>query len=64
MFPRLVADYAPVGVAGLILAALLAAIMSSVDSTLNSASTLITVDFVQPRGRISGRSNSRVWGAS
>lgn len=64
VFPRLVADYAPVGAAGLILAALLAAIMSSVDSTLNSASTLITVDFVQPRGRISGRSNSRVWGAS
>lgn len=48
VFPRLVADYAPVGVAGLILAALLAAIMSSVDSTLNSASTLIIVDFVQP----------------
>lgn len=49
VFPRLVADYAPVGVGGLILAGLLAAIMSSVDSALNSASTLITVDFVQPR---------------
>ncbi len=49
VFPRLLAEYAPVGIAGLVLAALLAAIMSSVDSALNSASTLITVDFVQPR---------------
>lgn len=49
VFPRLVAEYAPVGIAGLILAGLLAAIMSSVDSALNSASTLITLDFVAPR---------------
>jgi SSS family solute:Na+ symporter len=49
VFPRLVADFAPIGLSGLILAGLLAAIMSSVDSTLNSASTLIIVDFVQPR---------------
>jgi SSS family solute:Na+ symporter len=49
VFPRLLAEYAPVGVTGLVLAGLLAAIMSSVDSALNSASTLITVDFVQPR---------------
>ncbi|GAB3334939.1 sodium:solute symporter [Marilutibacter aestuarii] len=49
VFARLLAEYAPVGVAGLVLAGLLAAIMSSVDSALNSASTLVTVDFVQPR---------------
>ncbi len=49
VFPRLVAEYAPAGVAGLILAGLLAAIMSSVDSALNSSSTLMTLDFVQPR---------------
>lgn len=49
VFPRLLAEYAPAGVAGLVLAALLAAIMSSVDSALNSASTLITLDFVKPR---------------
>lgn len=49
VFPRLLAEYAPVGVAGLVMAGLLAAIMSSVDSALNSASTLITVDFIQPR---------------
>lgn len=49
VFPRLIAEYAPAGLAGLMLAGLMAAIMSSVDSTLNSASTLIMVDFVQPR---------------
>jgi len=49
VFPRLVAEYAPVGVAGLIIAGLMAAIMSSVDSALNSASTLITLDFIAPR---------------
>lgn len=49
VFPRLISEYAPVGVAGLILAGLLAAIMSSIDSALNSASTLITLDFVKPR---------------
>ena len=49
VFPRLVSEYAPIGVAGLILSGLLAAIMSSIDSALNSASTLITLDFVKPR---------------
>ncbi|WP_420464684.1 sodium:solute symporter family transporter [Panacagrimonas sp.] len=49
VFPALIAEYAPVGLAGLILAGLLAAIMSSIDSALNSASTLISVDFVLPR---------------
>lgn len=49
VFPRLIIEFAPAGLAGLMLAGLLAAIMSSVDSTLNSASTLLMVDFVQPR---------------
>lgn len=49
VFPRLIAEFAPAGLAGLMLAGLMAAIMSSVDSTLNSASTLVMVDFVKPR---------------
>ena len=49
VFPSLVATYAPAGLAGLILAGLLAAIMSSVDSALNSSSTLLTLDFIQSR---------------
>lgn len=49
VFARLLVAYVPIGLTGLILAGLLAAIMSSVDSALNSASTLITLDFIQPR---------------
>ena len=49
VFPRLIMEYAPAGLAGLLLAGLMAAIMSSVDSALNSASTLLMVDFVKPR---------------
>ena len=44
IYPTLMFDFLPVGVRGLIVAALLAAIMSSVDSTLNSASTIVTMD--------------------
>jgi len=48
VFPTLVTELLPIGVVGLVLAGLVAAIMSTIDSTLNAASTLITVDFVQP----------------
>lgn len=47
VFPTLIAELLPVGIRGLVLAALLAAIMSSLDSTLNSVSTLVTMDFVK-----------------
>lgn len=47
IFPTMMFDLLPVGLRGLIIAALVAAIMSSVDSTLNSASTLVTMDFVK-----------------
>lgn len=47
IFPTLIFDLLPAGLRGLIIAALVAAIMSSVDSTLNSASTLVTMDFVK-----------------
>lgn len=48
VFPTLVTDLLPVGVVGIVLAGLIAAIMSTIDSTLNSASTLITIDFIKP----------------
>ena len=51
VFPTLVATLLPVGLTGLVIAALLAAIMSSIDSTLNSASTLLTMDFLRPEKR-------------
>ena len=37
------------GLIGLVLAGLISAIMSSVDSTLNSSSTLVVVDFIKPK---------------
>lgn len=49
VFPTAVMNVLPVGLVGLVLAGLISAIMSSVDSTLNSASTLFVVDFVKTR---------------
>jgi SSS family solute:Na+ symporter len=46
-FPLLAFDMLPIGVRGLIGAALIAAAMSTIDSALNSASTLISMDFVR-----------------
>jgi solute:Na+ symporter, SSS family len=48
VFPTLVFDLLPVGVIGIVTGGFIAALMSQIDSTLNSASTLITMDFVQP----------------
>ncbi|MEM6317327.1 MAG: sodium:solute symporter [Bacteroidota bacterium] len=48
VFPFLVKNVLPVGVTGLVLAGLISAILSSVDSALNSSSTLIVIDFVKP----------------
>jgi len=45
VYPMLMFDLLPVGLLGLVLAGLLAAMMSSIDSALNSASTLVTMDF-------------------
>lgn len=52
VFPTLVQEYLPIGLTGLVLAGLISAILSSVDSALNSASTLLVLDFLEPaRGR-------------
>lgn len=45
VYPMMIGELLPPGLTGLVLAGLLAAIMSSVDSTLNSASTLVVKDF-------------------
>jgi SSS family solute:Na+ symporter len=45
----MVEKFAPEGLTGLILAGLIAALMSTCSATLNSAATLVTIDFVQPR---------------
>ena len=46
-YPMLLFNLLPQGILGLVLAGLLAAMMSSVSATFNSASTLITMDFVK-----------------
>ncbi len=61
VFAKLTLEVLPAGIRGLVLAGLIAAIMSSLDSTLNSASTLILHDFLLPMrdGHMSDR--ARLW---
>lgn len=47
VWPTLAFDLLPVGLRGVVLAALIAAISSTVDSVFNSASTIVTMDFVR-----------------
>lgn len=47
VFPVMVFDLLPIGVRGLLLAALAAAILSSLEAILNSAATLFTMDLVR-----------------
>ncbi|MEC7752807.1 MAG: sodium:solute symporter [Bacteroidota bacterium] len=46
-YPVLIYKLLPTGILGLVIAGLLAAMSSSISATLNSASTLITMDFTQ-----------------
>src|SRR5690606_34398558 len=47
-WPALVFEMIPVGLRGVIVAALIAALMSTLDSVLNGASSLVTNDFIKP----------------
>lgn len=47
IFPTLVANLLPSGLVGLVLAGLVAAVMSHVSGALNSATTILTIDFYQ-----------------
>lgn len=47
VYPTLLFDLLPTGLLGVVLAGFLAALMSQIDSTLNSASTLVTMDFIK-----------------
>ncbi|VXA98310.1 Solute:Na+ symporter, SSS family [Luteimonas sp. 9C] len=59
-FPAMVTTFAPVGLAGLIIAGLVSALMSTLSSTLNASATLLTLDFVQPY-RPHWRSSQLAW---
>ena len=47
VYPTLIFDLLPIGLLGLVVAGFIAALMSQIDSTLNSASTLVTMDFIR-----------------
>ena len=49
VFTEMVSKLLPPGVIGIVLTGVIAAIMSSVDSNLNASSTMIVLDFIQPR---------------
>lgn len=51
VWPAMIFEVLPVGLRGLIAAALLAALMSTLDSVLNGAASLIINDFVRTRDR-------------
>jgi solute:Na+ symporter, SSS family len=48
IFPTIVTQILPIGLVGIVLAGLISAIISSVNSALNSASTLVVIDFIKP----------------
>ena len=50
-WPALIFEFIPVGLRGLIVAALIAALMSTLDSVLNGAASLVINDFVKTRDK-------------
>jgi SSS family solute:Na+ symporter len=51
LFPRFIATQMPTGIAGLVVAAMFAAVMSSLDSGLNSTASVIIIDFIRRFGK-------------
>ena len=61
LFPYYIANFLPVGVAGLVVSAILAAAMSSLDSGLNSVTTVLTVDWLGRLGDGSRSEARKLW---
>ena len=62
VFPVIITQALPIGLTGVVLAGLIAAIMSSVDSTFNSSSTLIVHDFMLERKGVVDHEKIKRWG--
>ncbi len=60
-FPTLLSELLPAGIKGLVLAGLLAALMSSLDSTLNASATLVTRDFFVRFTKIEPSQAAQIW---
>jgi len=60
IYPHYIVTQLPIGVRGILIAAIVAAAMSSIDSSLNTVSTLTLLDFYKkyfPKGKISDDRN-------
>ena len=60
LFPHYIANFLPIGVAGLVVSAMLAAAMSSLDSGLNSITTVFSVDVLGRCGRSTRSDDERL----
>ena len=72
MYPQLIWEYLPPGVAGLVIAAILAAAMSNLSAALNALASTTVMDFVKPLARATrsdaewlslARRATLIWGA-
>lgn len=62
VFPSLILKLLPVGLKGLVITGLVAAIMSSLDSALNAAASLVTLDFILPANPQMSSMKQMRWG--
>ena len=63
IFPRFIAFHLPPGVSGLVVAAMFAAAMSSIDSGVNSITAVVSTDFLERFGIRASTERRRVWSA-
>lgn len=61
VYPQLIAELLPQGLRGIMFAALFGAILSSMDSMLNSAATIFTVDLYQRHWNAGASQHRLVW---
>jgi len=63
LFPQYIAHFLPPGIAGLVVAAMFAAVMSSLDSGLNSSTAVIQVDLIDRFRRHRDTEEHNLWTA-
>ena len=61
LFPRYIAYHLPVGISGLVVAAMFAAAMSSIDSGVNSVTAVVMTDFIDRFGFTPHTERGHVW---
>lgn len=61
LFPHFIANRLPIGIAGLVVAAMFAALMSSLDSGVNAVSAVVVTDFVGRLHRVRRSAAKQLW---